>query len=496
MIPQTVIVGAHLRLSTKGWPKGFLADVRAEFRHSNPDFYRKRNMGFKTFGTPREIKTYSKGPDGSLLLPRGAFRKFKRMAEAAGVPVRFIDATVRSDRVEFPRFCIDPKRPELQLYDFQREALAAILDRHQGIVRSPTGSGKTTIGLAAVHAIQQKTMVALRSKQLANQWKREAMKCLGLTSKEVVIMKGGKKGWKIGDRLTIALQQTLYRKGNRLAEVIAENKIGFFLVDEVQGAAARTFLEVADNFPAHYRIGLSADETRKDGKEFLTYDVFGDVIYEIERQELEERKIVHPVTVKVIVSDARAPFYVNADSGEKDWNELLESLTADAERNALVLEAFENAFRSAEVPAVIFSHRREHAAFLSRMIYDSGYPCGVMLGEQDKNDAVLFEESRDRLVNGELKVAAGTFEALGTGINMPAITTGICATPIGNNRQFFGQVRGRTCRLAPGKDSATIYYIWDRYIFPHSLKRLRKWNDERVLIQRTKGGEWIPAKDY
>lgn len=739
-------------------PKALIRAMKKAFTHSNPEFFKKKNMGFATWGTPSKIKTFLDDEDG-FSVPRGGYSTILELADAEGITLRFIDRTMKSETIEFPRFCVDPEDPSKQLYDFQREALAAIMKRHQGIVRAPTGcltgdteiginragksyrlplsevvrrfnggaaggkrwrrdiptmvrsviddhvrlseitsatssgrkevfllrtttreikatachrfltpngwtrldalkpgflvvvegerksrkkkrgssyprisglhahpyvgrkgvkkgkggfsvpthrltweahasgmrlhdfvekirngeveglvfvdpveyaihhvdrdpsnnhisnlmkvtheehrkihaakntnnvqigtateqvvsiawagfeetfdltvpdtacflandivvhnSGKTTIAMAAIHAVQQRTMVILRDKQLAKQWKREAVRCLGLPEKEIVMVKGGKRGGKLGPRLSIALQQTLYRKGNRLREILEEYEIGFAIIDEVQGAAARTFLEALDKIPAHYRIGFSADETRKDGKEFLTYDVVGDVLFEVDRAELEERRIVHPVTVKVIPTDFRADWYRDAEKGEKDWKVLLDEMIIDEERNALVLEAYELARSGGDIPAVIFSHRREHARLISELIFEDGYPCGLMIGENDATDAVLFEEARDRLVSGNLKVAAGTFSSLGTGINMPAITSGICATPIGNNRQFFGQVRGRTCRLAPGKETATIFYLWDSHVFPGALRRLMRWNDDRVQVLTR--GEWIPARSY
>lgn len=473
-------------------PRQFRNALKRLFKHSNPDFYRKRSMGFKTFGTPSEIKTFREDKETKVLaLPRGGLPKLRELAADEGFTVRIIDHMHKPEAVEFPRFCVDPDDDGKVLRPYQVEALAACLKRKQGIVRAPTGSGKTTIAYALIYEARERTIVLVRDGNLADQWIREAVRCLGLPKKEIGLVRGGRK-YRPGARLTVALQQSLYSKGNNLEKLLDEERFGMVIVDEVQGAAARTFLEVIDRFPAYYRIGFSADETRKDKKEFLIYDEFGSVIYEIERQELEEKGFIHPVTVRMIPTDFRADWYVAAAPGEKDWPALLVEIINDEERNEIVHQALELAREGDELPVVIFSHRREHAELLSEQIYAAGSPCGLMLGG-DRANRHRFDDARDRIDAGELDIATGTFNALGTGINMPSICAGICATPIGNNKQFFGQVRGRTCRLAPGKDAAFIYYLWDRHVFPEALKRIMSWNDKRVEVLHR--GEWIDGSD-
>ncbi len=101
-----------------------------------------------------------------------------------------------------------------------------------------------------------------------------------------------------------------------------------------------------------------------------------------------------------------------------------------------------------------------------------------MIGE--KGYESRFEEDKRRLARGEIPIAVGTLAAIGQGIDMPTVQSGILATPIASNPQFFNQVRGRACRPAPGKDSAALYVLWDRSIYPRLLRTIAAWNDGRA----------------
>lgn len=475
-------------------PRDLERGLKRALTHANPDFHRKRAMGFATWGIQSQIKTFDFRADRigeRMTLPLGAVGTLRELADNAGYRVRWQDRRT-SAPVDFPSFCVDPKRPERKLRWYQHEAIEAALAKQVGIIRAPTGSGKSIASLAFVQEAGERAMVVVRDGNLLKQWRRVAAGCLDMTEAEIGVIGAGK--WRPGDRLTIALQQTLYKNGTELAAMLNAEPFGCVVVDEVQGLAARTFLEVADHFPCKYRIGVSADETRKDKKEFLIYDVMGRVIYEIERDVLEAERVVHPVTVRVVPTDFRADWYATAPAEERDFTRLLDEMVEDHDRNALILDTVEEIVAAAETPALVFTRRRDHAHELADLELSAsrGIPCGLLMGGTGA-DAERFQTDLAALLAGRLKVAAGTFDAIGVGHDLPAIRAGVAATPISSgNRQFFGQVRGRICRSAEGKDDAFLYYLWDRHVFPNQIRRLQQWNDGLVEIRE--GGRWVRVK--
>lgn len=489
----TVLVDSRIWLPPK-LPKDFAQNLRAEFTHSNPDYYKRKATGYSTWGIGRSIKTFDKRVDHPrlgerLTLPRGGLRALKRIAADNGIRLRFVDRRI-SCPVEYPRFCVDPEDPGKVLYPHQLEAVRVALKNHQGVIRAATGGGKTIAALAFLHEVGERAIVILRSTALLKQWLTVAEKCLGIPRKEIGIVMGGRK-YRPGKLLTLALQQSLNAKGNRLDELLEEEPFGAVIVDEVQELASKTFQVVIDRFPSKYRIGFSADETRKDKKEFLIYDEVGPMLMEISRQDLEKARVIHPVTVRVIRTEFRADWYRDAEPADRDFNRLLDEMTTDVDRNELLVDLIRDIVQDDETPSLVFTHRRDHADELADKILPLfRIKCGLLLG--GPSSSRRFDEDMERLYKGQLELAVGTYKSIGIGIDLPLVRSGVCTTPISkSNRQFFGQVRGRLCRTATGKDSATMYYLADLNVFPGQLKALQAWNDGNVEI--FSDGSWKPV---
>lgn len=472
-------------------------ELKDAHTYDDPDFWRKKAMGLSTWGTAAKVKTHREQEDAigkRLTLPRGGIGKLREVAAAHGFDLKYVDRTTHAP-AKFPRFVVNPERPEQELRWYQEMGVEAALARRQGVVRAPTGSGKTKAALAFIFRAQQRTIVVMRDGNLLEQWGHEAALSLGLSPSDIGIIRGGKR-YKPGKPLVLGLQQSLHSMGpDGLAELFRSDPFGAVVVDEVQTVAARTFLGVIDHVPARYRIGFSADETRKDKKEFLIYDSMGQVIHEIDRDTLETEGVIHPVMIRVVPTEFRADWYASAPPEDRDFTRLIEEMTDDHDRNQLLLNLAEGVCRAGEVPAMIFTHRREHAHRVADadLSVSRGLPCGLLLGG-DGADRDRFREDREKLLDGRNKIAIGTFNALGVGINIPVVRAGIVATPIsGKNRQFFGQVRGRICRVSKesGKESAVLYYLWDKHVFPRQLQALRSWNDDRVEVLHN--GGWVPA---
>lgn len=473
-----VVVDNRLRLPL-GCPAEFVKRLREVTTHSNPDYGKKRALGHWVQNTPTDVKTWRKEPDGTISLPRGVTGKVRMIAKQLGIRLRWEDRRL-SVPVQWGPFLTTPRV-------YQVEGRDACVSVEQGIVRAPTGSGKTCMALAVLPELGQRSLVVVREKNLLNQWRERAQTELGLPARELGMVAGGKR--KVGERLTIALQQSLYSKSFPLHEF--SQLFGAVVVDEVHEAAARTVNETVDAFPARARLGFSADHTRKDRKEFLVHDLFGDVIYEVGKQQLERSGDVCPVCVRLVPTDFEANWYTYAPAEERDFVRLVAEMSEDEERNRILRTVILELVASGRVPALVFTHRRDHAeALAQRMLLADGVPAGLLMGGRESD----FAEYKALLMSGKLKVAVGTFKAIGQGIDLPSVLAGVCATPIGSNRQFFGQVRGRVCRPFPGKTVGHLYYLWDREVFPDAARNLVSWNDGLVEVFNRSHGRWVPFR--
>lgn len=472
MDPVLFEVGAALRCTSELSPEVDRA-LKKCCEHANPELAKRRAMGRSQFGVPRQLRLWRES-GGRLELPRGCAARVREALGAFGLRPVWRDRRV-SVPVQWPEYAGPPPRI------YQGRGSAAIIKWEQGIVRAPTGSGKSTLFLSTLPEIGQRACVVVRNSKLAKQWRSNACDTFGWSEREIGMVGDGRHT--VGEHLTIAMQQTLWSTSFDLEAFAA--RFGVMCLDEVQGAAARTVSGTCAAFPSKFRIGLSADESRKDRLECVTYDVFGGVICEITRDDVRRTGHDVPVVVRLVPTGVDCRWYREAPAAERDFGRLVEELVSDEGRNALLCDVLSRA----EHPCLVFTHRREHARELvMRGLPARGVPSGLMLGGKD--DSGSFDETQAMLQRGE-GVGVGTFQSIGVGIDVPRVMSGCVSTPLGKNPQFFNQVRGRVCRPWPGKRTGFLYYLWDEAIFPDLPKHVASWNEGLVQVLGP-SGDWVP----
>jgi len=503
----TITVNNRIRIPTNTLPTWVVRTLCDACTHTNPKYAKQKAFGYSTKGEQALIATWEEDGD-ELQLPRGVLPKVREVLDESGVPYRVVSAVNEGERYQFPEHRLPGG---FELAPFQVEAIARILRRQQCIVRSPTGSGKTTIAIASIAAIGRTTLIVVWSGGLLKQWNDRLLKELpGLDSRDIGIMGMGRKP-KLRP-ITIAMQQSIYaalKRNDAFAEEL-RHYFGVVVCDELQKFAAPTMFGSVDPLACRYRVGFSADETRADGKEFLIYDLFGRIEVDISQDDLISLGFVHDVEVRVVPTEFRADWYVEQKeavvSGKTaargrwgkpqiDFGRLLDEMSTDEQRNALVLRTIKDA--TAEGGALAIAHRVEHCQTLDRECVRAGVQSGLMLGTAKWMAA--FEATRVGLETGRLRVGIGTLQALGQAIDIPAVARGVLVTPLVNNRQQFGQVRGRLCRPdrsgASGKHDAALYVMWDQYVYGlRALENLTRWNNRVVVL--VDGNRWMPAKEF
>jgi len=276
--------------------------------------------------------------------------------------------------------------------------------------------------------------------------------------------------------ITIGMQQTLRTNVDNYT-----NEFGGVICDEVQRFAASTFQYTINKFPAKYRIGISASETRKDKKEYLIYDAFGKVMDEIDKETLILQERIMDVTIRIIPTDFdfRIKYgdeeipWVDVSTEEKtaNYNAMLDALSKNEERNNLLWHYMSNVAKSGQCLLVV-SRRREHAKYIDARFVANGFASGLLLG--GPSDRAEFRRTIEYLKDGRLKISVGTIQKSGVGHDIPMWNRGFIVTPLGTNKQLFEQMIGRLRRIHPGKKDAVCYYFWDRLMFPNDAKSIAK----------------------
>jgi superfamily II DNA or RNA helicase len=82
--------------------------------------------------------------------------------------------------------------PKYELRPFQQEAFDEWKKKGRGTLILPTGSGKTFLGLAAIHYLSQATLVLAPTIDLVEQWVSN-LQLLGISKKEIGQYGGGRQ---------------------------------------------------------------------------------------------------------------------------------------------------------------------------------------------------------------------------------------------------------------------------------------------------------------
>jgi superfamily II DNA or RNA helicase len=486
----TVRVDSRIRLDARELGDVLAQQLRQDFTHQNPQREMLRRIGKPFWAEPKTIETWSEKPNpglGSveeLSLPRGGMPRLRARLEEHGLKRLVLDQREPGDPSgqDMPDHLVS-------LYGYQEQAVRRALEFESGILRAPTGSGKTVVAFGFMARARVCTLVIVYNAGLFDQWVKRGQRELGLPVDGIGVVRGKVRRLR---PFTIAMQQTLSAHG---VDEPMNRYFGAVVVDETHRAAARTMFAAVDPFRARYRLGISADHRRKDGKEFLTQDLFGGVLDDIKRRDLIRSGHVLEVQIRVVPTDFRADWYgmptEDRPEAEVDTMRLHQEASQDFCRNELLL-SWVLAEQAEGEQVLVFSHLRDHCIALDRRLIGFGVRTGFLIGGEDYR--VEFRKTVQGLENGLVRVGVGTFQAVGQAIDLPTVSVGVCATPIASNRQVFNQVRGRFCRISAGKHSARLYYPWDRHVF--GLKHLQNicaWNADVVVAD---DGEWVEGRRY
>lgn len=463
------MVDSRLRIRLSDLTVEQTDELKRAFTHVNPAHAKLARINkWAAKKEPKFIATWILDRHaGELTIPRGGARRVREILKATGSTWEFDDQRVTGGERWDAEHAVT-------LWDFQREVVDAAALKQNCLVRSGTGSGKTTAAIALAARMGLPTLVVVWTGTLFDQWISRLRTELGMSDADIGRIRSGDR--RVG-KVTVGMLQTLKNCGDEYT-----NTFGMIIADEVHRFAAPSFMSVIDRSPAKYRIGVSDDERRKDGKEFLIYDVFGDVAANVDRAMLIDEGIVKDVAIDVIPTEFAREWYTDTPGPQRQQvhGQLLDEMGVDDDRNRIVVDVAERYAR--DHATFVFCHRREHCHRIEHMLHARGVKVGLMIGGAEYKSR--FVATLAGMRSGELRVAVGTYQAIGTGLDVPKAARGVCATPIHSDQYGFRQVRGRLCRTADGKDDAVIAVLWDRGIFPRSpLANMVRWNRNVRVVQ-------------
>lgn len=476
-----------------------------------------------------------RGGDGRVKLvkhskcPAGLVPRVTNIIKDFGADVRLVQADSLSGKAADIETWLDGI--ESRFYQDDVVAIASLFDR--GVVRVPTGGGKSAIAARIIHTRKKAALVIVPTVDLLHQTRNflnEHLRVLDGTRTEYVVPGDKKSGvlgpvqqfediGQLGDkvmdprRVTVATIRTIakilnvayesyeYAEFDDKEEDIEFNSrelrewvesLGVVVVDEAHLLGAKTLFEVTNAIPAKCKIGMSASPWRDDGADLMIEAATGPVLFRISPSILVEHGYLVPPIIRVV---STAKWWTPAAWGRvckrcsrqvlgykptcvcgcKDFKSQFQEcykkeIVENEIRNARIAEQV----IALDCPTLVLVKQIKHGQILQQLIPGSVFLSGK---EKGKDREQVFDQMR----NGELRVIVATTIA-DMGMDLPILGALVLAGG-GKSSTRHLQRLGRVVRCYPGKDCGLVIDFDDGHI--HSW--FRKHEEARRAIEKA---EW------
>lgn len=463
-------VDSVIRLDFGEWPDAILDHLMKSCHVPNADKEKMRREKVGGWQRLPDSLTLWRREKSELIIPRGLAHSLNSFAESYGHKIEWID-----NRSHLPT----PNNwNSVDLRDYQLEAVESILKLQQGYWKSPPGSGKTVAVLEAIRRSEQTALVIVNTTNIAEQWRQRAKQFLDC---DVGIVGDGNFDVQ---RITIAMQQTLWSQREELDYLKWFEQFGFVCLDECHHLPAETFTDILSRFSAKYRIGVSGTPTKQFEWKGLLEATLGPMIHETPKDELVKKGwLMRPSVVAKHTGFSHPFFSTHEHFGYKDgkkchepgcdrddkkkrhqnnYQEVVSALVKDDKRNKMIADQIVEDIVKGHCTLVL-SKRLNHLKTIKDMVYielrkrGKGKPFGLwsFTGKEVTAERMRIAQDADRGTCAIFSTLAD--EAL----DIPRFDRVHLAFP-GRNADLIRQQIGRAERPHPDKDNVLIYdYIDD-----------------------------------
>lgn len=397
----------------------------------NPQYWEARNHRRPCKHLAKQFVLFEH-QDDALSLPRGAGAALKAWLRRQwpALPVAVEDLRAQPALAE-------PWRLRAELRDYQLAAVERAVKLRDGVVVSPTGSGKTVMAMGLLARLQTPALLLVHNRLLLEQVCEAAERFLGVRAGVVGA------GQDEVRPLTVATVQTLMRRD--LSGL--RDQFGVVVLDEAHHCPAPSFTEVVGQFAARWRLGLTATPERKDGLHPLMHAALGPELVRMQPREL--------LALGSLSASRVTPVHTSFAGGRlDDYAAMMTRLAGHAERNREIVEVVAS---TRGQRALVLVERVEHCQALAEQLRAAGLRAWGLSG------AVAVAQRQEALAqlrgpDGGTLVA--TASLVGEGFDCPALDTLYLAVPSANATRIT-QALGRVLRPHDDKIQARVYDFVD-----------------------------------
>lgn len=434
---------------------------------ANPEYAKKARMNLWLGNTPKMLYLYEIRGD-TLVLPFGVLRSLPKSITDKAL---FVSKFATPIEVDY-----DTSVP---LYDYQEEAVNAMIAAKYGILQSAAGSGKTQMGIALAVKLKRRTLWLCHTLDLIRQSKERAE--LYMSEDLIGTITEGKVS--LGKGITFATIQTMCK----LDLPQYRDYWDCIITDEVHRVsgsptAVTQYQMVLNSLSARHKYGLSATVHRADGMIQATYALVGKVAYQVPDEAVADKIMkvgIYPVGTGIEISREA----LNTD-GTLNYTKLITYLTGNRTRNELIASCIERR------PSLILSDRLNHLEELMSLLPEDMQKDAVMVSGKmtSKAGKAKREQAISDMRSGRKKYLFATYSLAKEGLDIPCLERLYMATPQ-KDYAIVTQSIGRIARTFDGKADPIAYDFVDNigYLVKSYKKRCSTYRKNGCYF--VEGGE-------
>lgn len=360
--------------------------------------------------------------------------------------------------------------------DYQQECVRDILNKgiHRGIIKAPTGSGKTIIGAMLIKEFYVPTLIIVDKTVLMDQWIEALGQVLDIAVECDVGAVRGKSMWE-PSFITIITQQSLnrWRTKDRQTwnELMGIHPKGWIQVirDEVHHAGSQGGYDTMMDIPAFFRWGFSATPDMRQDQNLKQIACIGEIIFNVGADRLiADEFLARPNIQFVPVPRMYFDWY---DRYPKVYKE---GIVHNEDRNEKLIHIAGTA-GWAQKQVLIFVDLIEHGMILEAKLQDVAPMYGISVEfvfGNHKDREGCFERFKSR----QTQVLIATEGLIGEGFDYKGIDVVIIGDGGKSGLQTI-QKMGRGMRVTETKRTVDVIDFADRckYLGGHAKQRYQTW---------------------
>ena len=346
--------------------KGIKAQVVHLFKRMaafhNPEFYAKQGMRLPTYDIPRIISCSELFED-YIALPRGCEEDVIDVLKDNRVSYFIDDKTNHGLSIDVTF--------NGKLRKEQQIALEGMLPHRIGTLSATTAFGKTIFAIAMIAERRVNTLILVHRKSLLDQWHKKLNEFLKINDTKNIVSPpniSSKKASPFGllysgkdtihGYIDIALIQSC-QEGNDIKPFVKD--YGMVIVDECHHVSSVCFEQVLRQVNARYIYGLTATPIRKDGHQPIIFMQCGKIRYTADSKSQMERQSFTRMLIPRFTS------FRNLSSETKNYTQVIEELSTDRLRNALIVKDVAKVIAEGRTP-IILTNLTSHVRLLANSL--------------------------------------------------------------------------------------------------------------------------------